>query len=363
MKFEIGTEKFNSAINKVYKGVGNMRIFMITTIVGIEGKDGNLILTSTDNSRNLSVIVKDVLPKDVQFYTATNAALLKSLINKTDSATITLEILEDRIVFNGNCSANLGIVQNDEDTVVGPARIRPILVDGESTEVKTADLKKFLTYLKATLPTSIDRPEYTAYRVKNGIAMTYDNFGSNLIEIDWKDVNILIGSQIVNLFDLLDEETAHITIQQDKIKIETSDIIITGSLRGDVDKYATERFVNIIYSAQLFNTETVIDKQRLMSALDRMSLFVNKDDDSMFTIEVGPKSLLLLSNEKNYAEEIEFEKNNVTENIQKLVGIDTFKSAVASLQGDKVVVNFGTDGGLRITENKAYMVVPYARKK
>lgn len=363
MKFEVGREAFNDAVNKVFKGVGNMGIFTITTIIGIEGKDGDLILTSTDNARNLEVRIKDILPKDAKFYTATKAVLLKALVNKTDSATITLEILEDRIVFNGGCSANLEIILNDEDTTVGPAKIRPIIVEGEAKDVKVSDLKMFLSYLKATLAVKATNPEYTAYRVKNNMAMTYDTFGSNLIEIGWDNVDILVGSSIVNLFDLLDDEIAHITVDQDKIKIETDTVTITGALRPDVAKYNIDRFANIIYSEQLFNTEVVVDKQRLLYALDRISLFVDKDDSSIFSLEVSPNSMLLLSVDKNFVEKIDFESSTLTENIQRLVGLETFKASVSSLKGDKVVINFGKDGGFRMTENKAYLVVPYAKER
>ncbi|MEG1565415.1 MAG: hypothetical protein RR342_01570 [Bacilli bacterium] len=361
MKFEIGTEKFNEAVNRVYKGVGNMKIFMITEVIGIEGKEGNLILTSTDNSRNLEVVIKDVIPTDVTFYTATKANLLKALVNRTTSATIIMDILEDRVVFQGDCDANLEIVLNDEGTA--PARISKINVEGEPKVISTETLKNFLTYLKGTLPASIDRPEFLGYRVKDGIAVTYNNFGSNLIETDWNDVNILIPSSIVNLFDLLEDPTVNIVTSNNKIRIETSEVVISGSLRQDVDKYSTERFTNIVYSENLFNTEVVIDKARLMDTLDRISLFVNKDDSSVFNMEVGKDCMILMTTDSNFVEKVAFESSNLEKSIQQIIGLTTLKSAVSSLQGDKVVVNFGDSGALRIKENKAYLVVPYARAK
>lgn len=359
-KFEIGTEKLTEAINKASKGVGNIGIFVITSVIGLEGKDGNLTLTTTDNSTNLKVVVKDVLPTDLTFYTATDAGLLKALVNKTTSATIELDIQEDKIVFSGNCDANLPIVQNDEGT--GPAKIRQIVVEGEGQTVKVADLKKFLRYLKGTLPTNSENPQYTAYRVGNNFAMTYDNFGSNLIEIEWNPGDILIPAPIVNLFDLLKDDNATITVAEGKIKIETSDVTITGSLRADVDKYPTERFTKIIYSQDMFNTEVTIDKSRFVDALDRISLFVTKDTDFRFTAEIDPQSILLLTNDRNYVEKVDFENSNSTISVQRIVGLATLKAAVSALTGDKVVVNFGENGGMRITEDKAYMVVPYARK-
>lgn len=360
MKFEIGTEKLTEAINKACKGVGNIGIFVITSAIGLEGKDGNLILTTTDNSTNLTVTVKDVLPKETEFYTATNASLLKALVNKTTSATVELDIKDDRIVFSGNCDANLPIIQNDEGT--GVARIRKTIVEGEPQTVKVTDLKHFLKYLKGTLPASSENPQYLAYRVGNNFAMTYDNFGSNLIEIAWNPGDILIPAPIVNLFDLLKDETAKVTVADGKIKVETEEILITGSLRSDVDKYPTDRFTKIIYSKEMFNTEVTIDKSRIVDALDRISLFVTKDTDFRFTIEIGPDSMMLLTNDKNYVEKVDFESSNSTITVERIVGLETLKAAISSLSGDKVVVNFGENGGMRIVEDKAYMVVPYARK-
>lgn len=359
-KFEIGTEKLTEAVNRASKGVGNIGLFVITSVIGLEGKNGDLTLTTTDNSTNLTVVVKDVLPTDLEFYTATDAGLLKALVNKTTSATIELDIQDDKIVFSGNCDANLPIIQNDEGT--GAAKVRKIVVEGEGQTVKVADLKKFLRYLKGTLPTNSENPQYTAYRVGNNFAMTYDNFGSNLIEIDWNPGNILIPAQIVNLFDLLKDETATVTVVDGKIKVETSGITITGSLRSDVEKYPTERFTKIIYSKEMFNTEVTIDKSKLLNALDRISLFVTKDTEFKFTVEISPKSVLLLTNDRNYVEKVDFESSNSEITVERIVGLQTLKSAVTSLTGDKVLVNFGENGGMRITEEKAYLVVPYARK-
>jgi len=362
MKFEIGTETLNSAVNKAYKGVGNIGLFLITSVLGIEGKDGNLKLTSTDNSRNVEVIVRDVLPKEAEFYTATNASLLKALVNKTDSALISLEIFDDRIVFNGDCSANLDVMPNDEGT--GAARIAPIAVEGNTQQVKVSDLKKFLTYLKATVATSIENPAYTAYKVCHNKALTYNNFGTNLVEIGW-DEDVLIPVPIVSTFDLLEDETANITVGGNKIRIETSTVVVTGSLREDCDEFEAERLLNIIYSEKMFSKTTVLDKKRLLDALDRLSLFIGNDDKKLgiFTIEVSKDAIMLLSSDRNFVEKVGFEKNEFDGNIQKSVGYSILKAAVASLQGDKVTANFGEGGGIRIVEDKSYMVIPYARKK
>ena len=67
MQIELGTERLRSAVNKVYKGAGNTNIFMTTLIMGIEGKDGNIILSCTDRVANIKVTLKDVISKEIEF--------------------------------------------------------------------------------------------------------------------------------------------------------------------------------------------------------------------------------------------------------------------------------------------------------
>ena len=108
-----------------------------------------------------------------------------------------------------------------------------------------------------------------------------------------------------------------------------------------------------------------MDKKRLLDALERLSLFIGNDDKKLgiFTIEVSEDCIMLFSNDRNFVEKVTFEKNEFKGEIQKCVGYSILKAAVASLQGDKVTLNFGDKGGIRIVEDKSFMVVPYARKK
>lgn len=365
MKIELGTEKLKSAVNKVYKGVGQSGIFLTTTIIGIEGKDGNITLMATDRSANIKVTLKEVISKDIQpFYTNTVAERFKKLLDRTQSATVVLDIQPDKIVFSGSGDANLEIVYNDEDGEATLARMQDISVSGEPKTVKVADLKKFLTYLKGTLPISIENPVYLGYRLFNNKAMTYNNFGANLIEIGW-DEEALIPSNVVNLFEVLEGDTAAVTVADNKIKIVTDTVEITGALRKEVAEYNTDRFTKLIYNEKVFDKKVEVDRVRLVNALDRIRLFIGKEDEKVFDIEVDEKSMVFITLAKNCVEKVDFDSSENDKVIAHKIGIDVFEAALSAIKGQKVVIYFGEQGGCRLVEESehAYLLVPYAKER
>lgn len=364
MKIELGTEKLKSAVSKVSKGVGATNLFVTTQIIGIEGKDGNVTLSATDKVANIKVILRDVIAKDVEFYTNTKAELFKKLLDRTQSATVELDIQDNKIVFSGSGDANLEIIYNDEDGAGTLAKIQEIKVEGEPKDVKVSDLKKFGIYLKGTFPESITNPIYMNYRVFNNKAMTYNNYGANLVEINW-DENILIPKSIVSLFETLEGDVAKVTVDGAKIKIVASDVEIAGNLKGDVQDYATERFEKLIYSTDIFVKETTIDRVRLINALDRIKLFIDKGDDGVFSLDIGDKSVVLLTLGNNCVEQVEFDSCNNPEVFERNIGMSVLETALSAVRGDKITIAFGNKVGLRIHDeaDKAYLLVPYARAK
>lgn len=362
MKIELGTESFRRAVSKVVK-TGDAGILLTTTIIGIEGKGGNVYFTGTDKSTNIKVTLKNVIPADLEFYTNTNAELLKKLLDRTQSATVLLDIYDNRIVYSGSGDANLEIVYNNEDGANTVLRVPEIKVNGESTRVKISDLEKFGTYLKGTISNNIGTPQYMNYRVFENKAMTYNTFGLNVVEIDW-DADLMIPRSIADLFDTLEGEYAEVTVDGNKMKVATDDVEITGMLPTNVADYPTANFINLVYSEKLFGKVTVIDKMRFLAALDRVSLFISKNDNNIFTAEIGTKDMVLITFSKNCVEKVVFDSSENDEVLSVNLSIELLEKALSSIKTDKVVLSFGSKG-VRIYDekDKAYLVVPYAVEK
>ena len=365
MKIELGTEKLKKAVARVSKGVGGSGIFITTTIIGIEGKDGNVYLTATDRAATITVALKDVIAKDVKFYTNTKAELFKKLIDRTQSATVVLDILEDRIVFSGSGDANLEVLYNDEDGGATPAVIQKPVVEGEPKKVKISDLDKFLAYLKGTLAERTTTPILTNYRVYHNKAVTFNTFGFNLVEIDW-DEDIIIPKNVVDLFETLEGDYANITVADNKIKVETDDVEITGPLAGKPEEYPVQRYENMAYSKETFVKHVVVDRLRFVNALDRISLFIDKDNEKdIFNIEIGKDDIVFTTFSKNCVERVVFDSSDSDEVIVTMIGLGVLEAAISTIKSDKIDITFGTRTGIRIHDeaDKAYLVIPYVREK
>ena len=367
MKIELGTEQFRRAVAKATK-TSDSGIIITTSIIGIEGKEGNVYLTTTDRSVNVKVTMPNVIPSDVSFYTNTNAELLKKLLDRTQSATVVLDIYDNRIVYSGSGDANLEIIYNNEDGGNQPVRVTDIEVTGEAQKVLISDLDKFNIYLKNTLSSNVSTPAYTNYRVYKNKALTYNQFALNLVEIGW-DVDILLPRNIVDLFSILDGEYAEIVVSTDnKIKIVADDVEITGYLASGIEDYPVNRFVDLVYSEKLFGNVSVINKDRLLSGISRLDLFLSVEDDGVCKIEIDKDRVTLITFAGNCVESIPFESNNSDEKIEANMGLDILSNAISTIRTENIQISFGgttASGGkapsrIYDEKDKAYLVIPYA---
>lgn len=378
MKIELGTEKLREAVSKVFKGAGNSDIKLLTTIIGIEGRNGNLYLTATDEQSTITVAVSGVLSEDEKFYTAVNAETFKKIIDRTTSPTVTLSIEENRIVFTGNGDYNLEICMNNEDGDAVPARIIHREVEGESQIVDVSDLKKIYTYLRGFV--SVNQPKHMMYKIHDGYVLAYDSNSAGIIKTGIIG-DMAFSKSFVNLFDTLDGEKAKLTVQPtsigddgiilgESLKVESDSVLITSSVAIPVEANIVG-FVNMVVklcnSKDVFTKDTVIDRSKFLDMLGRISIFVTtrKDDPNILDVEVDNKEAVFVTKNKNCVESLKFDECVGDDSIiMNELSHPYLLSAVSAIRSEKMNVAFSQKPGLRFYDEKEklYIIIPYQRK-
>ena len=378
MKIELGTEKLREAVSKAYKGAGRMGIKLLTTIIGIEGRKGNLYLTTTDSSSVITVAINGVLPENEEFYTAVNADLFKKIMDKTTSPTVVLSVESNRIVFTGNGDYNLEICMNNEDGTSVPARIIHNQVEGEPQEVSVSDFKKIYTYLRKFV--SNHEPQHMMYKIHDGYVLSYDNSSAGLLKTGIVG-DMAFSKSFVNLFDTLDGEKARLTvvpkvgkdgnIEGEYLKIESDSVLITGSVVVPSDA-GIVKFVDLVSklcnSDHIFTKNAVIDKSKFIGVLDRISIFVSQDksDDAyMIDVEIDNKEIVFVTQAKNCVESIKFDECVGSDSIiVNKLSHGHLLDGVSAIPSDKLHVSFSERPGIKIydEQEKLYIVIPYQIK-
>ena len=355
MKVKLNTEALKLATAKAAKGSGNLSMLAITSSIGIEVKDTNLVLTTTDNSTNVEVILKDVVKEPTNFYVCTNSELFCKLIAKQTNETVILEQQENCLQVTGDGVYNLPLVQDEEGTM---GRITPIDVPAlDTVKVSAAELKKMLKYNKLAVSKQFDTPMYTGYCLSNEKVYTFNGNTACITALKLKDINMLLPAAFVELFTLFEDKNVIVSVSSNRIKFESEDVVITGTVLEGYDEYPTKPLFDTVYSDE-FTQSVKISKNALNNILDRIGLFVSDKEQNAIQLNFGENSLVISNTDSNACESVNYIGNKPSDVSSVFVDLNDVKVIVSAIASDDVTLIFGSDSAIGVCTEDMRFVIP-----
>lgn len=354
MELKIKTARFKEEVANAFKGSGKISNLRITDAMGIEAKDGNVILTTTDNSTNLTVRILDVVDKNLEFYACTDSEILAKLVAKTDSDYIVLELKDNYLQFTGNGVYNLPLIIEPEDGSICRIASIPVSKENEFTLTKK-DADKILQYNKFSVAKTISVPYLMGYFLKNKRAYTFNSEVSTAtvtdIDID-ETISALVPQTIINLLANIKDEKFKMYVDENKISFESSTIRIDGTLMEDAKEFPIDQLDALVWDENMFSSSVVINKSDLTSTLDRISLFIENDDENAVELSFAKDGLFISNKKSSGIEKIDYIESNLNKPFTKTIDIRDIRGAFATISGDNVLIKLG-DTLTEIEENKA----------
>ena len=356
MKMTIETTKLQDLTSKAYKGSGRMPILAITMFIGIEVKDGDLILTTTDKINTLKVIGKGIAKDNENFYTCVDSDLFNKLVSKTTSSTITLEIDENSLTFKGNGVYSLPIAVDEKNNVVRIPEAS-FNADIEGVEIETSKLKEMLVFNKPSIAKTMEAPYLTGYYIDDESIVSFNLVTACVNNTKLINSRALLSSNLVELFGIITIEKAIIKIDDRKILVEAGDVVINGTLMEGIEQYPAQPLKELI--AAQFDSECVLNKSDLMNTLDRLNLFINDDDKNALRLTFAEDCITISSKKSNGNEMLKYVSANNALPFTQLVDLIDLKNQLQTQTGETVKLLFGNDKGLMIKTDKVSQLIPF----
>lgn len=358
MNLKLNTESLKTAVSKVSKGAGNLSMLTITSCLTIEANEGDVVFTTTTNSRNLEVRIKDVTSKDNKFFACTDCDLFTKLVSKTETDTVNLEVTENALVYTGNGVYNLALIQDEEGSMV---HIPTIEVDAiDEIEVSAEQLKQLLTWNKLCVAKTLEEPIFTGYCVKDNRVFTYDNNSACVSNIKLNGVNMLIPNGMVELFSLFEDKTVKVKTTNNKVMFSTSDVTITGALLEGFDLYPTDQLAELAEGKE-FSNAIKVQTSKFMSLIDRMSLFATNDKNTI-SISFAKDKMIIADSDKSAGEQIAYTSKNDVELFEVNVDLRDIKKIVNEVATEEISMLYGSEVGLCVYSDNARYIVPLVRE-
>ena len=240
-------------------------------------------------------------------------------------------------------------------------RIAQIDVNRENGYTVTKkDVDKLNQYNKFSVSKSIAVPYFIGYCIKNGKAYTFNSETSTAtvssLEIP-NEISALLPPTIVSLLSTIKDEKFKMYVDDNKVSFESTNIRIDGTLMEDLDKYPTDQLDATINAEQVFTNVVKVNKTELNNVLDRISIFVEGDDEGFIGLSFVNDGILISSKKSSGVEKVAYTEGKLETPITKQIDIRDLKGALGTIVGETITISFGDQIGLRIEENGVYHII------
>ena len=355
---KIKTELLQKMLGKSIKGASNNNLIPITSLMGIEYADDNLILTTTDGNNQFRVRATEsqlgITEKQSNFYTIVNADTFSKLVAKTTKEFIELNNNENYLEVVGNGTYKLEIALNEDNEMVKFPEANHISEVANS--IKIADLQESLRVAKASVAKTMEIPCLTGYYVgKNVITSNREmvcKLESTLIEEP-----ILISSEMAELLLLVESaEAIQLERKDNHLYFYTNEYEIIGNELEGKEMYPVQPIEDL--ASKEYTHFIQVDKQDLLNVLDRMSLFISDYDKNGVYLDFTEAGFIIRSQKSNAEEIIDIKSALEPDSgFSCLADIEMLKSQVETVSTDIVEIWYGQEKSIKIVDGKCSLII------
>lgn len=359
---KIKTEILQKMVAKVINGAGNNKMIPLTSLIGIEYLDDNLILTTTDGSNqfkvNMTEVQLGITEKQSNFYTIVNADTFAKLVGKTTSEYITLENKENYLEFRGNGTNKFEIAINEEGEMVRFPDIENI--QGTELAINLNDLQEAINVAKASVAKTMEVPCLTGYYISDNMITTDRQL---VCKLDNKLITepILISSEMAELLLLVEgNEVLELLKEDNNLIFYNANYTIAGKELEGKELYPVQPIENLTNLA--YNNSIKVNKQELLNVLSRLSLFINDYDKNGVYLEFSNNGITLQSQKSNAIELVEAIEKTERKLFNCLIDITMLQSEVESISTDIVEIQYGQEKSIKIVDGNVSFIISLLEK-
>lgn len=348
----LNTVIFKDMVTRAKKGAINNSILPITSMMAIELKDKKLTLTTTDTTNYLYVIQDNVEGPD--FYVTVIADTFAALVSKTTSENITLEMKDNYLEVTGNGKYSIELPMEEGEIIKFPdprdeVELSPL------QDIKLSTINSIINIAKPSLATTMEEPVYTNYYCGERILTTDRYKICGMKESLWEEPR-LISPQLMELVSLITAEDIKVSAQDDIIMFSTPTCQVYGRTMPDIEDYEPEGIMNAL--DMKLGSSCRIKKQDLLQLLDRLSLFVAKNDNNEVYLTFTQEGLQLSSKASSGVETVKYVDMDNIVNFTCVIDIEMFTSEVKAMTEDVLTICYGGEGTvIKFTEGSTDIIV------
>lgn len=350
-EIKLSTVTFQNAVAKAIKAAGFNKLLPITSMIGIKSVKNVLLLLTTDGTNSLYVKADAVSSDD--FSIVVDAEVFAKLVSKTTSEFITLEITDNYLVVIGNGEYKLSLQLADDGSLL--TFPDPVDFDfGSDTKVNKSVIDVMLNSIKPSLSTQAGIL-YSNYYVGDVIVGT-DRAMFSSFDDDSFGERLLLSRSFVDLLGLMSGDI-EMYYDNDSVLAKDGNLLLYSKSKLSPDGFQEDK-IKAILDIEM-DSYCKINKQALLSTLERIAIFVGEFDDSAINIHFTKDGLEIMSMNSSGVETVEYMEHKFDNEFTAKINILRLIAQLKAYASDSVDIYFGNDKLLKLKDGKLTQVIAY----
>lgn len=354
---KIKTEVLQRMVASASKGAGNNKMLPITSMMSIlvkrVGNESRLCLCTTD-ATNYLYVVEDIDLVD-EFYVVVPQEQFSKLVSKLTSEEVSLELVSGKLVVKGNGTYNIELPLDETGNLVRYPNPVANLNRDKVDSLGITTIKSILAHNKPALAKTKEVPCYSGYYMdKNGV-LTTDTYVMCHNDLNIFEEPVLLSKELVDLLDVFTGNEVEVIDSGSSLVFVSSNYVVYGVKMQEVGDYQVKALMGLI--TQDFTSKVEVSRLELISALDRLSLFVGRYDKNMINLNFSENALNISSKATSGIESLPYlDKENFAE-FNCTIDIELFLSQIKAQDTDKVEIWFGRENAIKMVDGDVTYVV------
>ena len=368
------TRLLQDSCKKILDAVDNNKDNAVTELLELEVVGRQLILNVTNNQYFVSV--KIPLDFDTTLHAVINAKLFLRLISKITTRTVELSTTEKELKVKANGNYRIPLIYDREGNL---AKLDKITISNVTNNfvIPSSTLQSILKYnQKELLKSGCNTEAQTLFYVDNQGAITFSNGACMNSFTLVQPVIMTLTEKIVKLFKLFKSDNVDFTLGYDpylgddtltKAQFVDDTVTLTAILPSDsslINKIPVKAIRKMAEDAYTYNI--IVDKELLLSSIDRLSLFAKKDDVMTYIpVHFGKKGLQLFDKNKENSEDIPYVNECETmpnEGYDTVFNGSDLKLTLESCEDTYITLSFGNGKAVVLSRNNVKDIIPEVKR-
>ncbi len=337
--FTIETKTLQSMIRKVIKCASAASNNVITSLLNVTIESGVFRISKTD-SRNFLDVTHNVDGDDIEFTVIVDT--FSQIVSKITTKDLTITKNDDCIVIEGNGTYKIPIMLDGSGSEIEFPRyiVRNPIYSGT---ISKADIKTVLMCNKPSVgvPNAVPVQALTGYMCTEDSVITADTFRVCITNLGLFNTYCLIPESAFDLLGLFDSDVEYVA-DDECVEFKSGNMRLFTSFMNDrIDEFPLEKCEALATSE--FPSSCVLNRTAVLSAVDRLSLFIKQNDDKAVRFNFNKNGVILEAPDRTAVEQVDYMSSTDFSEFSCLIKVDSIKKLFNARSGDAVNIYYGLD--------------------